>query len=169
MLAILDYKAGNQTSVRRALEHLGIPCAITADPAALDAAQGIIFPGVGAAGQAMGALRASGVAQVLRRDDRAPAVDVLGGIAQPSNNDGVVIFAHKDSYHTTLSMQPRRPRVAELRQHLPQPLEGHAVDLVIELIDSEHDAADVIQAGRTRDHRTPPAISRSRARGQLVR
>ena len=35
MLAILDYKAGNQTSVRRALEHLGIPCRITADPAEL--------------------------------------------------------------------------------------------------------------------------------------
>lgn len=53
MLAILDYKAGNQTSVRRALEHLGIPCAITADPEVVSAAQGVIFPGVGAAGQAM--------------------------------------------------------------------------------------------------------------------
>ena len=66
-------------------------------------------------------------------------------------------------------MQPRRPRVAELRQHLPQPLEGHAIDLVVELVDPEHDAADVIQAGRTGDHRAPPAIKRSRARGQLVR
>ena len=47
MLAILDYKAGNQTSVRRALEHLGIPCAVTADPALLESAQGIIFPAVG--------------------------------------------------------------------------------------------------------------------------
>ena len=47
MLAILDYKAGNQTSVRRALEHLGIPCTVTADPALLESAQGIIFPGVG--------------------------------------------------------------------------------------------------------------------------
>lgn len=56
MLAILDYKAGNQTSVRRALEHLGIPCTITADPAVVAAAQGVIFPGVGAAGQAMGYL-----------------------------------------------------------------------------------------------------------------
>ena len=36
MLAILDYKAGNQTSVRRALDHLGIPCVITADPAVVD-------------------------------------------------------------------------------------------------------------------------------------
>lgn len=67
MLAILDYKAGNQTSVRRALDHLGIPCAITADPAALESAAGIIFPGVGAAGQAMNHLRESGLDEILRR------------------------------------------------------------------------------------------------------
>lgn len=59
MLAILDYKAGNQTSVRRALEHLGIPCAITADPAVVASAAGVIFPGVGAAGQAMDYLNQS--------------------------------------------------------------------------------------------------------------
>ena len=53
MLAILDYKAGNQTSVRRALQSLGIPAEITAEPAALAAADGVIFPGVGAAGQAI--------------------------------------------------------------------------------------------------------------------
>lgn len=67
MLAILDYGAGNQTSVRRALEHLGISCRITADPAEADAAQGIVFPGVGAAGQAMRALKAGGLEGVLRR------------------------------------------------------------------------------------------------------
>jgi len=66
MLAILDYKAGNQTSVRRALEHLGISCAITADPATLERAHGIIFPGVGAAGQAMRTLRAAGLDDLLR-------------------------------------------------------------------------------------------------------
>ncbi len=57
MLAILDYKAGNQTSVRRALDHLGIPCVITADPAVIAGAHGVIFPGVGAAGQAMNVLK----------------------------------------------------------------------------------------------------------------
>ncbi|MDO5483599.1 MAG: imidazole glycerol phosphate synthase subunit HisH, partial [Desulfovibrionaceae bacterium] len=67
MLAILDYKAGNQTSVRRALEHLGIPCTITADAGQAESAQGIIFPGVGAAGQAMNALTESGLDAVLRR------------------------------------------------------------------------------------------------------
>ncbi len=66
MLAILDYKAGNQTSVRRALEHLGIPCTITADPARIESAAGVIFPGVGAAGQAMHQLQESGLDAVLR-------------------------------------------------------------------------------------------------------
>ncbi len=66
MLAILDYEAGNQTSVRRALEHLEIDCKITARPEELYAAQGIIFPGVGAAGQAMEHLRTSGMDTVLK-------------------------------------------------------------------------------------------------------
>lgn len=65
MLAILNYEAGNQTSVRRALEYLDIPCTITADAAVLRAAQGVIFPGVGAAGQAMTHLQTTGMADVL--------------------------------------------------------------------------------------------------------
>lgn len=65
MLAILDYKAGNQTSVRRALDALGIACEITADPQRIRAASGLIFPGVGAAGQAMGQLRSSGLDHAL--------------------------------------------------------------------------------------------------------
>lgn len=66
MLAILDYEAGNQTSVRRALDHLGIPCMITANPRLLEKSRGVIFPGVGAAGQAMSELRHKGMDGVLR-------------------------------------------------------------------------------------------------------
>lgn len=66
MLAILDYGAGNQTSVRRALEHLGIPSIITANPEDLGQAQGVIFPGVGAARQAMASLTANGLDQALK-------------------------------------------------------------------------------------------------------
>jgi len=65
MLAILDYKAGNQTSVRRALDFLDIPCRITASADALLEADGVIFPGVGAAGQAMDELRDKGLDAVL--------------------------------------------------------------------------------------------------------
>lgn len=66
MLAIFDYKAGNQTSVRRALDHLGIPNEITNDPDKLNSASGIIFPGVGAAGQAMDELMAGGLDEVIK-------------------------------------------------------------------------------------------------------
>lgn len=61
MLAIMDYGAGNLTSVGRALKHLGIPNTITADPATIATASGIIFPGVGNAAQAMGSLRDTGL------------------------------------------------------------------------------------------------------------
>lgn len=66
MLAIVDYGAGNLTSVRRALSHLGIANEITADPARLARASGIIFPGVGQAAQAMAALKKSGLDSALR-------------------------------------------------------------------------------------------------------
>ena len=67
MLAIFDYKAGNQTSVRRALDHLGIPNEITNDPEKLDKSSGIIFPGVGAAGQAMEELESGGLDEVIKK------------------------------------------------------------------------------------------------------
>jgi glutamine amidotransferase len=65
VIAIIDYQAGNQTSVRRALTHLGIESEISAAPEALARAKGIIFPGVGAAGQAMAYLRKSGLDAVI--------------------------------------------------------------------------------------------------------
>ncbi|MDR1606947.1 MAG: imidazole glycerol phosphate synthase subunit HisH [Deltaproteobacteria bacterium] len=65
MIAIIDYQAGNQTSVHRALASLGVPSIITDDPLALRAAQGVIFPGVGAAGQAMARLKATGLAEEI--------------------------------------------------------------------------------------------------------
>ena len=77
MLAILDYEAGNQTSVLRALNHLGVTAAITRDPAEIKAAHGVIFPGVGAAGQAMDNLRATGMEDALR-ERVAAGVPLLG-------------------------------------------------------------------------------------------
>ena len=53
MLAIVNYNAGNLTSVKRALDHLGIENMITDKKQDLLSAHGIIFPGVGAAGSAM--------------------------------------------------------------------------------------------------------------------
>jgi len=65
MLAILDYEAGNLTSVKRALDYLAIPCTITRDKDIIAQSQGLIFPGVGAAGSAMHHLRESGLHEVM--------------------------------------------------------------------------------------------------------
>lgn len=66
MIGIVEYGAGNQTSVRRALAHLGIEAVISADPRVLRSCAGLIFPGVGAAPQAMERLRVSGMDELLR-------------------------------------------------------------------------------------------------------
>ena len=47
MIALIDYGAGNLTSVRKALAHLGAPVTIPVAPAELEAAAGVIVPGVG--------------------------------------------------------------------------------------------------------------------------
>lgn len=67
MIAIIDYKAGNLRSVARALEKLDVPCRITHDPGEILGAERVIFPGVGAAGQAMADLRHLGLDRVLGR------------------------------------------------------------------------------------------------------
>ena len=66
MITIVDYKAGNLTSVKRAFDHLGIPNQITANPQVIQAAERIVFPGVGHAGTAMHVLKERGLDSALR-------------------------------------------------------------------------------------------------------
>jgi glutamine amidotransferase len=47
VIAIVDYGAGNLTSVAKALEHLGLECAMTNDPDIVGRADKWIIPGVG--------------------------------------------------------------------------------------------------------------------------
>ena len=66
MLAIVDYKAGNLTSVKLALETVGAEGTITSDPDTVASADRIIFPGVGAAGSAIKTLKTLGLDEALR-------------------------------------------------------------------------------------------------------
>ena len=77
IITIVDYKAGNLTSVARALEHLGHRWEITDDPQRLRRAERVILPGVGAAGATMENLMRLGLAQVLR-DEVAAGKPFLG-------------------------------------------------------------------------------------------
>lgn len=65
MAVIIDYDAGNLRSVQRACHEVGIEAEISADPARLESADRIIFPGVGAAGSAMRSLTANGMDEAL--------------------------------------------------------------------------------------------------------
>jgi glutamine amidotransferase len=65
MIAIIDYKAGNLTSVARAINHLGFECQITHDIKKILNADRVIFPGVGSAGQAMQDLKRTGLDRTL--------------------------------------------------------------------------------------------------------
>lgn len=66
MIAIVDYEAGNLTSVKRALDYLGIDSTITPDPDEIRKAERVIFPGVGHAESAMKVLRERGLASALK-------------------------------------------------------------------------------------------------------
>jgi len=57
MIAIVDYGAGNLSSVRNALQKLGIKSKATCDPAEVLAADRVILPGVGSFGFLMQSLR----------------------------------------------------------------------------------------------------------------
>ncbi len=53
MIAIVDYNAGNLTSVKLAFNALNCEAEVTQNPATILSADHVIFPGVGAAGSAM--------------------------------------------------------------------------------------------------------------------
>lgn len=70
MIAIIDYGAGNIFSVKNALDYLGLPAALTADPEAIRNADALILPGVGAFPSAMQMLHDSGLTGVIREESR---------------------------------------------------------------------------------------------------
>ncbi len=47
MIAIVDYRAGNLASVKKAFDHLGFESAITSDPEKIARAGKVVLPGVG--------------------------------------------------------------------------------------------------------------------------
>ena len=61
MIAVLDYGIGNLRSAQKALEKVGAEAVLTADPAEVESAAGIVLPGVGAVGRCLEALRDSGL------------------------------------------------------------------------------------------------------------
>ncbi len=66
MIAIVDYKAGNLTSVKLAFEALGLEAEVTDQADRILGAERVVFPGVGAAGASMRNLAELRLETVLR-------------------------------------------------------------------------------------------------------
>lgn len=76
-VAIVDYEAGNLTSVLNAIQFLGLQGTVTKDPKVIAHADRVIFPGVGAAKASMITLQTSGLGQAVK-DAVASGKPVLG-------------------------------------------------------------------------------------------
>ena len=71
MIAVVDFGSGNTRSVLRALEAVGADAVLARNPAQLADAERVVFPGVGAAGSAVAALRESGLWEAVAERARA--------------------------------------------------------------------------------------------------
>lgn len=98
MIAIVDYRAGNLTSVARALQSLNVPCIVTDRADDLRRAGRVIFPGVGAAGEAMRNLLETKLAGCIR--DLYEAGKPLLGICLGTQ----VIFEYSEEDNRTVCL-----------------------------------------------------------------
>ena len=81
MICIIDYGVGNLFSLKSSLAHLGLDAAVSADPADIRAADRLILPGVGAFGDAMAKLEATGLVPVIREEaEKKPLLGICLGM-----------------------------------------------------------------------------------------
>jgi glutamine amidotransferase len=67
MIAVIDYGMGNLRSVQKGIERVGFKADVTRDREQIEAAAGVVFPGVGAFGACMDNLRTYGLIETVRR------------------------------------------------------------------------------------------------------
>ena len=81
-ITIVDYQAGNLRSVQKALERFGVRPVISSDPKDIEEADGVVFPGQGAAGPAMRNLEARELTEPIKRyiGDGRPFLGVCLGL-----------------------------------------------------------------------------------------
>lgn len=87
-IAIIDYGLCNLDSIARALSECGADPFVTSDPTALDAAEKIVLPGVGAFAKAMENLRTAGMDDALNRhvvDGGKPFLGICLGMQLMAN------------------------------------------------------------------------------------
>lgn len=97
MIVIIDYKAGNKTSVENAIKRLGYAVDISSCSEKIQNAEKVIFPGVGEASSAMGILKSVGLDEVIK-DLKQPVLGICLGMqlmcesSEEGKTEGLSIF-----------------------------------------------------------------------------
>jgi len=118
-LVIIDYQAGNLTSVVRSFKALGAEGRVTQDPTQVAAASRVVFPGVGAAGKAMATLQELGLDQALKESFRkgTPILGICLG-AQ------IILESSEENDTPCLGLLPGRTRALPRQEGLKIPHMG---------------------------------------------
>ena len=117
MIAVLDYGIGNLRSAQKALERVGAHAVLTDDPATVEAADGVVLPGVGAFGRCMEALQTTGLDEVALRavDSGRPFFGVCIGMqllyAASDEDPGVAGLGVLDGSVRRLPDTVKRPQM----------------------------------------------------------
>jgi glutamine amidotransferase len=126
-VAVIDYGAGNLVSIGQALASVGTAPEIVTDAAALDAADALVVPGVGAAGPAMARLERRGLVGPIRAWIAAgrPYLGICLGLQllfDGSDEDGSITFGVLPGRTARLEDAPTLPhigwnQVERVREH----------------------------------------------------
>ena len=117
MIAVIDYGVGNIFSLTASLAHLQIESQLTKDPAMIEAADGIILPGVGAFGDAARKLEESGLKEhIIKQAQKKPLLGICLGMQ--------LLFEKSYEYgeHEGLGLLPGI--ICSLRKAIPNPDAG---------------------------------------------
>jgi glutamine amidotransferase len=124
---VLDYGIGNLRSAEKALQHVGADARLTADPAFVDGAAGVVLPGVGAFGRCMESLRATGLEEVAWKaiDSGRPFLGICVGMqmlfAASEESPGVAGLGRLPGTIRWLPPTVKRPQMQWNRLHLRRP------------------------------------------------
>ncbi len=112
-IAVIDHGAGNLVSIAQGLTRAGADVIIAETPDGLDAADGIVLPGVGTTGAAMQRLTEAGFVAPLRAWDR-PLLGICVGLQlffEHSEEDGTDALGLIKGKVTSLPDAPLLPHI----------------------------------------------------------
>ena len=111
MIAIIDYGMGNLRSVQKGLERVGCAATVTRDVATIEAAAGVVLPGVGAFGACMDNLRTYGLIDTVHRviERRTPFLGICLGMQ--------LLFEESEEFGPVKGLGIFPGRVVRFREH----------------------------------------------------